>query len=95
MLEVLQILEGEVNLREETRVAEQARPALEKPEYKEQALRLSDVQKELGTRVDKVIVRIQELPDAETEFGYEIGLLGQVSSVMAEDRKSTRLNSSH
>ena len=30
VLEVLQILEGEVNLREETRVAQQARPALER-----------------------------------------------------------------
>ena len=34
MLEVLQILEGEVNLREETRVAEQARPALAAQEYR-------------------------------------------------------------
>ena len=35
MLEVLQILEGEVNLREETRVAEQARAALAAEDYRE------------------------------------------------------------
>jgi hypothetical protein len=33
VLEVLKILEGEVNLREETRVAEQAKPALPEDEY--------------------------------------------------------------
>jgi len=33
VLEVLQILEAEVNLREATRVAEQARPALKNDDY--------------------------------------------------------------
>ena len=37
VLEVLQILEAEVNLREETRVAEQARPAVKAEEHKKQA----------------------------------------------------------
>ena len=38
VLEALQILEGEVNLREETRVAEQAKPALLADDYKQQAV---------------------------------------------------------
>ena len=77
MLEVLQILEGEVNLREETRVAEQARPAMEAEDYGKQAGKLSETQDGLRDRVDKVIDRIRELPDAESEFAYEIDLLGQ------------------
>ena len=47
MLEVLQILEGEVNLREETRVAEQAKAALAADKYKPQADKLSETQKGL------------------------------------------------
>ncbi len=84
VLEVLQILEGEVNLREETRVAEQAKPALEAEDHKQEATRLSGDQAELKVRVDKVIERIRELPNAEQEFGKEIQLLGMVAQVMNE-----------
>ncbi len=84
MLEVLQILEGEVNLREETRVAEQARPAIEAKEHAERADGLSGTQDELRDRVDKVIARIGELPDAEMHFGKEVQLLEAVSGVMRE-----------
>jgi hypothetical protein len=84
VLEVLQILEGEVNLREETRVAQQARAALETSEYGRQALKLSETQKGLRERDDKVIDRIKQLPDGENEFAYEINLLGKVSGVMSE-----------
>lgn len=84
MLEVLQILEAEVHLREDTRVAQQARPALEQKKYKQQADALSQTQGKLQERIDKVTERIEALPDAETEFGYEIKLLGRVSQVMDE-----------
>ena len=55
----LQILEGEVNLREETRVAEQARPALAAEDYGRQAGKLSKSQDGLKERVDKVTERIR------------------------------------
>jgi hypothetical protein len=84
VLEVLQILEGEVNLREETRVAQQARPALQAEEFARQAGKLSGTQDGLRTRVDKVTQRIRDLPDSATEFGPELALLGQVSGVMGE-----------
>jgi hypothetical protein len=84
VLEALKILEGEVNLREETRVAEQAKPALLPEQHKEQGQRLSGTQKGLGDRVDKLIEKILELPDADSEFGFEIALLGKVGEVMAE-----------
>ncbi|MBI3862287.1 MAG: hypothetical protein HY290_10370 [Planctomycetia bacterium] len=84
VLEVLQILEGEVNLREETRVAEQGRPALVAEEYEQQATKLSGTQAELRERIGRVVERIRELPDAEAVFAREIRLLGMVSEVMTE-----------
>ena len=84
MLEVLQILEAEDNLREETRVAEQAKPAVKKEEHAEQADKLSDVQHELEVRVEKVNGRIRDLPDGEAEFAKEIQLLEAVAYVMQD-----------
>jgi hypothetical protein len=84
VLEVLQILEGEVNLREDTRVAEQARPAVEQEKYATQADGLSKTQDRLRERTDKVTQRVRELPDGEAQFGKEIALLSAVSGVMAD-----------
>ncbi len=84
VLEVLQILEAEVNLREETRVAEQAKAAIKPEEHVKTARKLSTVQEELQDRVAKVTERILELTDAETEFAKELQLLGQVEGVMDE-----------
>ncbi len=84
MLEVLRILEAEVNLREDTRVAEQARTALSKEDHTRQARTLSGRQQTLQGRTDKVTQRIRDLPDGDTEFGPEIKLLGQVAQVMEE-----------
>ena len=78
------ILEGEVNLREETRVAEQARPALEKADHARQATKLSDSQEGYRDRVAKVITRIRDLRDGEKAFAYEIDLLGKVEDVMVD-----------
>ncbi|MFM7074148.1 MAG: hypothetical protein ACKO38_20365, partial [Planctomycetota bacterium] len=84
VLEVLKIIEGEMNLREETRVAEQARPAMAKDEHKTRGGQLAEVQSELGERLDKVAERIRQLPDGETDFGKELQLLAAVSQVMGE-----------
>ena len=84
VLEVLQILENEVNLRDETRVAQQARAALAAKEFGKQAKGLSKTQDDLKVRVEKVTGRIRDLPDSETEFAYEINLLGQVAEVMED-----------
>lgn len=84
VLEVLKILEGEVNLREETRVAEQAKPAIAKEEYVSRTDKLSTSQRELQERVEKVNQRIRELPDGEMEFAKEIQLLSLVTTVMGE-----------
>ncbi|MCG6156404.1 hypothetical protein [Rubinisphaera margarita] len=84
VLEVLQILEGEIDLREQTRVAEQARTAVSVEEHEEEAGRLSKAQKELQKRIDDVVLRILELPDAESDFAKELRLLDAVSRVMVD-----------
>ncbi|HEY2838489.1 MAG TPA: hypothetical protein VGJ26_05045, partial [Pirellulales bacterium] len=84
VLEVLQVLEAEVNLREETRVTEKARPAVKAAEHEEQAHKLSKTQEDLQVRIVKVNQRIRELADSQTDFGYEMKLLGQVAQVMDE-----------
>lgn len=84
VLEVLQILEGEVNLREETRVAQQARQAQEPEQFAEHANQLSTTQQTLRERVERVSEQIRELPDGEQHFGKELQLLGTVAVVMTE-----------
>lgn len=84
VLEVLQVLEAEINLREETRVAQQAREATSLDEYMNEGLRLSEVQMVLQDRIVKVIARIKELKDAEKHFGKELGMLAQVDVVMGQ-----------
>jgi hypothetical protein len=84
VLEVLQILEAEVNLREETRVAEQARPGVKAQEHKRQAGKLAETQRGIEGRTEKVAQKIRELPDGDDEFGFEIALLGRVAEVMGE-----------
>ena len=80
----MQILEGEINLRDETRVAEQSRPAIESDDYEQQAAKLSTTLGDLQKRVEAVTQRLVDLPDGAEEFGPEIKLLGEVSRVMIE-----------
>lgn len=84
VLEAMQILEAEVNLREETRVTEQARAAISSEEYTDRAKQLARTQDALSDRVAKLAERISELPDAEEEFGKEMALLAEVEKVMDE-----------
>lgn len=84
ILEVLKVLESEVNLREETRVAEQSRPGLKEEEHGVEANRLSGSQFDIRERVDAVVTAIEELPKGASRFGKEIKLLSSVSRVMVD-----------
>ncbi|MDB5339200.1 MAG: hypothetical protein JWN70_4819 [Planctomycetaceae bacterium] len=84
VLEAMHILEAEMNLREETRVVQQARKGLTKEDFSKQAGAASQTQAGLTERVNKLTGRIRELPDGEQEFGYEIDLLGKVEVVMQD-----------
>lgn len=84
MLEVLKILEKEINLREDTRVAEQAERALEDDAYLDEARKLAERQDKLRGRTEDVIDRIGELPDGRQTFAPELRLLATVAGVMEE-----------
>lgn len=84
MLEVLQILEAEMNLREETRVADQAKAAVKADEHRQQAHKLSTSQKTIQDRTETVTDKIRDLPDGESEFPKEIALLTRVAEIMGE-----------
>ena len=84
VLEAMKILEEEVNLREETRVAQQAKNAVAADEYAAQAENLADRQDALADRVVDLVDRLLEQPDGEQAFGQEIQLFEKVEQVMAE-----------
>lgn len=84
VLEVLQVLESEMNLRDRTRVAEQAKEASSDREYSAKVEELVASQQKLDERIVAVGKKISELPDADTEFHQEIALMTQVSVVMRD-----------
>ena len=84
VLEVLQILDSEVQLREQTRVAEQKRSVVTDTEHMNDANRLGELQQSYQERVDSLVDQILDLPNAEGDFANELNLLGQVSGVMQE-----------
>lgn len=87
ILEMLKILESEVNLREQTRVAQQAVSAIEATVHHQQAQGLSSQQADLKQRTEVVWGQIAELPGADQHFAQELSILSQVSLVMDQVRE--------
>ena len=88
ILEVLRILESEVNLREQTRVAEQGRGVTTPDEYMGEAIRLSEAQDLLRDRLDIVVQGLQGLPEGKLNFVAEIEILGMASAAMVDATKT-------
>ncbi|MCU0711649.1 MAG: hypothetical protein MUC43_06285 [Pirellula sp.] len=84
VLEVMQILEAEMNLRERTRVTEQAKSASTQSDYIEQVKELASTQFQLKDRIDVVKQKIAALPDATEEFGKELQLMESAGLVMLD-----------
>lgn len=84
VLEVMRILEGEMDLREETRGLEQAREAIESVAYQDNAEAQSDAQRILFNRVVGVITDIKSLPLGDSKFGKEIKLLTAAGDAMSD-----------
>ncbi|MFY7893751.1 MAG: hypothetical protein ACOVOJ_13740 [Pirellula sp.] len=82
VLEVMQILEGEMNLRDRTRVTEQAKAAAPAEQYQTSVKELVDTQKQLRDRIVVVGEKIEELPDGSKEFAKEIELMQMVELAM-------------
>lgn len=84
ILAMLKVLEGEVNLREATRVEEQAKAAVDAKTRRDSVLALNTRQGELQSEVTDLVVQLSEMPGGATRFGTELGLLTEVSIVMSE-----------
>ncbi len=84
VLKVMQTLRDEMQLRDETREMEKAKPNLEADKYTAGARPLGDKQADIGKRVDGAADDIRDLPEGAEKFGKELKLLTEVSSVMAE-----------
>lgn len=84
VLEVMKILAAEIDLREQTRETEQARPQLQESNLTERVSNLNAIQKALVERTDAVIEAILDLPDGESEFAREIQQLSQASAAMSD-----------
>lgn len=88
IVEVLRILEAEVNLREQTRVAEQGRQTMDRGAYGSEAIRLSEAQDLLRDRLDVVVQSVVAIPDGEVNFGGEIEVLSAASAAMVDAAKT-------
>jgi hypothetical protein len=80
----MKILAAEIELREQTREIEQAKPQLVEANVAERAATLQTTQQNLVERTDKVIEAILDLPQGESQFAREINQLTQASSAMSD-----------
>ncbi|MFO0943425.1 MAG: hypothetical protein U0930_22040 [Pirellulales bacterium] len=82
ILEALRILEAETNLREATRIAEQAKPAQDAKEHAIEANRLANTQDELDERLGNLIQAIIDLPNGDQRFAKDLYLLSESAKAM-------------
>ncbi len=87
VLEVMRILEGEMDLREETRALEQVRAHTEAVDYKDKAEAQSETQRTLYNRLVNVVTDIRALPLGEQKFGKEIQLLAAAGDAASDATK--------
>jgi len=84
VLELMRILEGEIDLRDETRAVETAKPAVEIKEYEALAARLFQTQSSIHERTLAVMDDIRAIPNGESKFGKELEIIGMVVTAMGE-----------
>ena len=84
VLEAMRILEDEMNLREETRVTQQGKPAVAAEEFGRRATLLAVQQDGLANRLLKLKDQLVAFPDSSANFGPEIELFGKVEEIMQE-----------
>ncbi len=84
VLEVMRILEGEMDLREETRSLEQVRADIDSATYTEKADAQSETQRKLYNRTVNVVTDIRALPLGEQKFGREIQIIMAAGGAMKD-----------
>jgi hypothetical protein len=80
----MRILEGEMDLREETRSLEQVREDTEAVAYQDKAEAQSETQRKLFNRLENVVTDIRSLPLGEQKFEKEIQLLSAAGNAMSD-----------
>jgi len=86
VLEVMKILRDEIDLRDETREAEKAKPALDGEAFAGRAKGLEETQKGLRDRSYSVVKKIQDMPGGAETFQREVELLSAVAKILGEAR---------
>ena len=86
VLKVMQALRKEMKLRDETREAENAKPAMAPEKYDDEANALASTQSGIDTQTQGALSDILAIPEGEEKFPKEIHLLKDASSVMEEAR---------
>jgi hypothetical protein len=84
ILKVMQVLRDEMQLRDETREAENSKPAVEVYQHKKLALALSETQAGIARNTRGAREDILILEDGGRRFAKEVRLLSAVSQVMDE-----------
>ena len=84
VLKVMKALRDEMKLRDETREAENAKPAVDTKVYAKQSNDLASKQFGIRLNVRGAFDDIVKLPDANQKFGKELKLLDAVMNVMDE-----------
>jgi len=84
VLEIMRILEGEIDLRDETRAAETARTAIERKEYERSVARLYETQSTLHERTRGVLDDIRAIPNGDRKFAKELSIAGMAVAAMLD-----------
>lgn len=84
VLKVMQILRDEMQLRDETREAENSKPAVETWEHKKRALALAETQAGIARNTRGAREEILMIENGGQRFSKEVRLLSAVSQVMDE-----------
>jgi len=84
VLEIMRILEGEIDLRDETRAAETAKKAVELEEYEESVAHLFETQSSLHQRTLDVMDDIRAIPNGERKFAKELSIIDLAAVAMQD-----------
>jgi len=90
VLDALRLLEGQVNLREQTRVAEQRSKVIDALERLDEGTRLAVAQDALDDKANEILGRITELPESASKFEKEIRMFEQIDGWMVDSANRLR-----
>jgi hypothetical protein len=90
VLDALRLLEGQVNLREQTRVADQRSKVIDQLDRLKEGDRLAVVQDTLVDKANEILNRITELPESATKFEKEIQMFEQIDGWMVDSANRLR-----